>query len=52
MSKKDKFNKDYDNKENKEEVKKDLIEDEKKIDALDTLIKEKESTQTRRKESL
>lgn len=42
MSKKDKFNKDYDNKENKEEVKKDLIEDEKKIDALDTLIKEKD----------
>ena len=42
MNKKDKFNKNYDNKENKEEVKKDLIEDEKKIDALDTLIKEKD----------
>ena len=42
MSKKDKFNKDYEHKENKEEVKKDLIEDEKKIDALDTLIKEKD----------
>ena len=42
MSKKDKFNKDNENKENKEEVKKDLIEDEKKIDALDTLIKEKD----------
>ena len=42
MSKKDKFNKDYEHKEKKEEVKKDLIEDEKKIDALDTLIKEKD----------
>lgn len=42
MNKKDKFNKNYDNKEKKEEVKKDLIEDEKKIDALDTLIKEKD----------
>ena len=42
MSKKDKFNKDYEHKEKKEEVKQDLIEDEKKIDALDTLIKEKD----------
>ena len=42
MSKKDKFNKDYEHKEKKEEVKKDLIEDEKKIDAIDTLIKEKD----------
>ena len=42
MNKKDKFNKNYDNKEKKEEIKKDLIEDEKKIDALDTLIKEKD----------
>ena len=42
MNKKDKFNKKYDNKEKKEKIKKDLIEDEKKIDALDTLIKEKD----------
>ena len=42
MSKKDKFNKDYEHKEKKEEVKKDLIEDEKKIDAIDNLIKKKD----------